>query len=345
MNTYSLTIKSSDSEGIAIPGVKLSLEGENYSNSSTIEGPDGVVFFRLKSGIYKCRATYGSSIQNLEINLMQDEIKTIIFQSQAKAKNQSVPRSFSNTSNESNATSPSLSWKWFVSLMDQVDGLIKNQKANAPKMHIVFVPIGYSKNESEEFKAVARSAVARFESVSPLKECKDPSNEIEADFIEPDVCNITGCSDICGQFFDASENCQILVSKCSAESISKFDLTIGLCRNNSCQGACGCSAGIPSTSTVLNVADCGGASVEKIMTHEVGHALGLYHIKSMENYSGCWDHEEGACTGPNIADCKRTDEEISKDIMAYCPAMENFGPAAYVFLNNSPLQKYTEVCR
>ncbi len=51
------------------------------------------------------------------------------------------------------------------------------------------------------------------------------------------------------------------------------------------------------------------------------------------------------CKGPNENDCNLPNKTISKIIMAYCPAMENYGLNGYKFLKENALRKYVGVCK
>jgi len=251
--------------------------------------------------------------------------------------------------NTSNETAPSVNKSavidWFVYLMNETDRLIGEYKKNHQKMRVVFVPIGYSDNESEEFKDLARSSLGRFVTVSPFRECKYPQGEIEVEFIEPSQCNLTKCSDDCGLGDNISENCQFLIKNCSGLLSKSANLILGLCKNRSCGVACGCAGGIPSQTAVTNTADCSGISVPEAVSHETGHALGLYHIRSQMGLNGCWDNEYSACKGHNAADCELPPENRSKLIMTYCPDLEDYGPAGYMFLKNTTLANFVGECK
>jgi hypothetical protein len=231
---------------------------------------------------------------------------------------------------------------WFEYLMNKTDELIgKNRN---PRMGLVFVPIGYDPNESEEFRSLAKDAANRFLSVSPFRECDLPEGQIEVYAIDPSACNISGCRNICGKW-DGEKDCQALVEDCSVNVLGQFDFAIGLCKGTSCGGKCGgCAKDIPSKTVVVNTADCGGADAAHIVTHELGHALGIYHVNSTFGVNGCWDHEGGACLGPNADDCKLDDENRSAMIMAYCPSMDVYGPAGYKYLKNRLFPKYVDGC-
>ncbi|MCX6774115.1 MAG: hypothetical protein NTY68_03925 [Candidatus Micrarchaeota archaeon] len=231
----------------------------------------------------------------------------------------------------------------FVYILEETDGLI-GEYTPKHKMGLVFVPIGYGSNESEEFKDVARKSAERFVSTSPFEECDSPNDQIDVYTIDPSVCNITGCNNICGGD-DAANDCQALVDKCSMNIKNQFDYIVGLCKGTSCGGKCGgCANNIPSRSVVVNTVNCGGADASKIVTHELGHAMGLYHISSTFGVNDCWDHEGGACQGPNAEDCNLDDENISRDIMAYCPSMESYGSTGYGYLKNNVFLKYMDGC-
>ncbi len=341
MNTHDLTILVSDAQGTAIGGMVVKITRDGYSNTSETDGTGSVYFDSLKPGSY----SYGMTFQNRgyagDIMLDQDKAETVVVGPQKAVKMVSPP----NATNATNSSS-----KWFRYLMGELDGLILEQKQKAPRMRLVFVPIGYTQNESGEFKAMAQASVDRFLEVSPLRECDNPSAEIETYFMEPSACNISGCSDICGEYNNLSDNCQFLIKKCSQDSSNpykeRFDVAIGLCKNNSCgTSACGCAKSIPSTTIAVNAVDCGSVPVPKVVSHEAGHALGLFHVKSTAGLNGCWDGEDGACLGPNAADCSESAEDISRMIMAYCPAMGNYGPKGYEYLKTDKLRNYSEVCK
>ena len=273
---------------------------------------------------------------NTNLNVMMDVTSNESMAVPANASNGTAPP-------PANAGTPSKDW--FIYLLDETDRLILDQKMKHPKLQVVFVPVGYADNESEEFKALAEKAVQRLATVSPFRECGHPVDNIEVSFIEPAQCNVPSCSDDCGQWDTPADNCQLRVTECS-RNVKHFDFIVGLCKNTSCGGnPGGCAAGVPAKSVVVNTAEIGGATAEKVVSHELGHALGLYHINSPVGTNGCWGGESWACKEPNAADCYLPDDNRSRDIMAYCPLMEAYGPAAYAFLRNTPLHDYMEVCK
>ncbi len=264
--------------------------------------------------------------------------------SEEAPSNESLDKGEPGDSDKSETNKDS-SLTWFHHLMDRTDGLEHGK--NSQKFSIVFVPIGYSWRESQEFRQLALESVDRFAEVSPFRECESPPDKIEVFMMEPSMCNITTCSDICDSDGDA-EDCQSLIKECSnrMEKYPHPDLTVGLCKDVACGGACGgCSSGIPSETVVVNSRVCGGATPDRIVTHEIGHALGLFHVLGPYGINGCWDDERGACQGPNAADCALPASERSGMIMAYCPSMEEYGPAGYAFLKEHALKEYVGACR
>lgn len=342
MNTYSLSLSVVDGGDKPIRGATINVSREGYSTLAET-GPDGIaVIDGLQPATYSYKVISGKEKYAAEVELDKDKRVDVVLGSTAGSQ---------AVSSKPAAVEAPASSKWFLNLMDSTDELLLSHKEAmaSSKMRVVFVPIGYSQNDSEEFKELARQSVARFKEVSPFRECESPLGEIEVHFMEPSDCNITGCSDICGLGTDATENCQKLISDCSNSSLNpyreRFNFTIGLCKGSSCGGNCGgCTAGIPSDKLVVNSDSCGGAPANRIVTHELGHALGLFHVLSTNGLNGCWDTEAGACQGANAADCALPDLNVSKMIMAYCPSMEEYGPAGYAFLRDSALKEYIGVC-
>lgn len=202
--------------------------------------------------------------------------------------------------------------------------------------HIVFVPLKYAPGDSALFRSNAKAAYDRFLQVSPFKDCPDPESRVEYHVIEPKDCP-SGCSDICS-------DCQTAVANCVASSnfSTIWDVRVALCKGNSCRGACGC-AGIGTRLSVSNFAPC-GAPPERVVSHEMGHSYGLYHVRGPLGVNGCWDREGGACIGPNAADCSEPAGERSLFIMPYCPTMAKYGPAGYNFLKNTVFRSYMGGC-
>jgi len=251
----------------------------------------------------------------------------------------------------SNVTSTSISANasddvfWFLYLINKTDQAIGKEKQNAPRLKIVFVPIGYDTTSEVEFLNLSKESVEYFASVTPFNECSVPAERISAVFISTQACNITACSDDCGSGNNPAQNCQFLVQACANNNTNYYDRAVGVCRGTSCGGSCGgCADGIPGKSAVVNSADCSGALAYRIVSHELGHTLGLYHVRSTAGVNGCWDSEGGACQAPNAADCNLNATDISKQVMAYCPAMERHGPSAFDYLNKTALHKYLWVC-
>jgi hypothetical protein len=223
--------------------------------------------------------------------------------------------------------------------MNRTDNLIAK---NRPSLRLVFVPIGYSNSEYKEFKELSENSSAYFESVAPFKTCNNKN--ITSVIIYPSACNISNCSDVCGSGNSSSNNCQFLIKECARNNSIHFDYVVGICKNTSCGGECGgCAEGIPGKSVIVNSQEC-GAQAYRIVSHELGHAMGLYHIKGPFGVNRCWDNEGGACQGPNAADCNGSNETLSKRIMAYCPTMEAYGSAAYNFLKDNSLSKFLGGC-
>lgn len=337
MHAYVLMMTMTDGGGLPLDGISVKLSSGEHSDTSKTDETGTVRFDRLKPGTYEYSMAYQSRGYSGEIVLDQDKAETVVVGA-SKAPRMVV----------ANATNASA--KWFRYIMGELDSLILQQKQKAPRIRLVFVPIGYNENESAEFKALAQASVDRFLEVSPLRECNEPSKEIETYFIDPSACNISGCSDICGEYNNLSDNCQFLIKNCSLGSSNpysdSYNMVIGLCKNISCGDSCGgCAADIPSRSVVSNSAECGGTPAYRIVTHEMGHGFGLYHVKSVYDLNGCWDGEQVACYGPNKADCNESAEDISRMVMAYCPSMDDYGPAGYSYLRDSKLKNYTEVCK
>jgi hypothetical protein len=330
-----------------IPGgsnlmVNTEHEGRSELVEVTIEESDELLNIILENNTIESTPVY----ENASVEKQENQSKAVSDNKSADVLDADVLPTVAPSEDASG--NPSL--KWFHFLMNRTDSLILEQKQDQPKFRIVFVPIGYSQNESKEFRDIAFESLDRFKEVSPFRECNPPFGEIEVFLMEPDKCNITSCSDICGTGNNINENCQTLIRNCSESAHNPYrdriNITAGLCKNASCGGSCGgCSAGIPSKSVVVNSAPCGGATVERITTHELGHALGLFHVSGPLGVNGCWDNEFGACQGPNAADCAIPISNRSRFIMAYCPSMEEYGPSAYSFLKEHALKDYLEVCK
>lgn len=127
--------------------------------------------------------------------------------------------------------------------------------------------------------------------------------------------------------------------------IKDYSMIVGLCKGTSCSNTIGgCAEDIPSQSVVLDTQD-DETIAKKRATHEMGHALGLYHILSENGTNGCEGDELGTCLGPNADDCNSSAEERSKNIMTYCPLREDYGVTGYNYLKTVSLKKYLEGCR
>ncbi|MEK6982456.1 MAG: hypothetical protein AABX38_05985 [Candidatus Micrarchaeota archaeon] len=243
-----------------------------------------------------------------------------------------------------NITQNNISLDDFLYIINKIDLLVQKEKQKKPKLKLVFVPIGYNETDYEDFKQIAQVSVDRFLEVSPLRECSNPRDTVDIILINLSSCNINGCSEICDD--GTLNNCQVLVQKCVKENVQKYDKIIGLCEGNSCGSLsdAGCANQIPGVSAVLNTQNSLTISKKRV-THELGHIFGLSHIKSKDGLNGCIDDEQGACIDPNGSDCSLSAEEISKNIMAYCPIRETYGPAGYRYLKNIVLYNYTKVCK
>jgi len=194
---------------------------------------------------------------------------------------------------------------------------------------IIFVPIGYSANDFEEFKYAAETAFKIFVDRSPFKECKDPENRVAMHLVHPNDCR-GSCSQIC-------HDCTRLALNCarSSEYWKDADMVAALCKGNSCPGACGCANGIPGTASASNMAPCRGVLYE-IPTHEMGHSFGLGHIDCNVACHACM------INNPNCPDCGHP--ERASFVMDYCNGMHRFGPAAYKYLKEKVFKKYLDGC-
>ena len=208
-----------------------------------------------------------------------------------------------------------------------------------PKVYnIVFVPLYYSTTDTDLFRNNAQQSFDYFVSVSPFRECSNPLSRVKLLIIDPKDCQVSSCSDICS-------DCQSRAMSCVSNSPYNgvWDKVIGLCKGNSCRGACGCANGIPADSSLTNFQDC-RAPAYRIPSHEGGHSFGLYHLRSTSGVNGCWDNEGGPCQGPNRADCQLSANEISECIMPYCPSMNKYCPAGYDHLKNVVFKDYLVGC-
>jgi hypothetical protein len=212
------------------------------------------------------------------------------------------------------------------------------------KYFIVYVPISYSQSEFEQFKSESEKSFRVWsKEKSPFKECSDPQERVEPYFIEPKDCPETqsGCSHICG-------DCNSLAVKCARKANLPKEIVLGtnaiisgMCKGNSCPGACGCAAGIPSISSVSNMGPCRGGAFQgyEVAFHEMGHSWGLGHVSCGVACHACM------LNNPNCPDCSEPESEKKLFIMDYCAPMAKYGPAAYNHLKNNVFKKYMEGCK
>lgn len=209
---------------------------------------------------------------------------------------------------------------------------------------IVYVPISYSPSEFEEFKSVSlKSFEVWYKQKSPFKECSDPGDRVKPYFIKPEECPELqrGCSHICG-------DCNFIAVRCARKANLPKEIVLGtnaivsgICKGNSCPGACGCAAAAPSIVSVSNTGICRGRCSTfqgyEVPLHEMGHSWGFHHVECKNNCVACQ-----ACPGyVNCPDCKRP--ERAQFIMDYCSPMGQYGPAAYDHLKKL-FKKYLEGC-
>ena len=348
-NTYDLSIIVKNENEEKIKGAKITANSPfafYYECATDNEGKCEIKNIP-ENATYNIRAGFNGVENETKVIVTKDMIIENLL---AKKPEESIPKE--NTTPiivppEQNATiyrndsKQNYSVNWFEYLMDKTDELIGKEKSKTPKLKLVFVPIGYNDSEYGEFKNIANESVKRFSIVSPLNECAEPLKKISTIIIKPSYCNLTGC-------ISMAKDCQSMVLDCALNFTKEFDKAIGICKGISCgnrSGKCGSAKDIPSKTAVINAEACSSVVAPyKTIIHEMGHTFGLYHVKSQSGLNGCWDDELGACQGPNADDCKLSNESISKNIMAYCPNREEFGPGGYNFLRNISLNKYLGGC-
>jgi hypothetical protein len=115
-----------------------------------------------------------------------------------------------------------------------------------------------------------------------------------------------------------------------------WDKVVGLCKGETCEGACGCAAGIPADSSITNFVTCAEDQAYEVVTHEIGHSLGLCHVEGCGASGACMDW----CV--NKHDCN--DPEREEYTMDYCYPMKKYGPSGFEFLKNNVLDEYVSDC-
>ena len=202
------------------------------------------------------------------------------------------------------------------------------------KFRIVFVPISYERDEFDKFKSDAENIYEAFLQVAPFRECPNPSERVEAYYIDPKDCSPSCPSQCFDEIFKCVQN---------SPYRDKYDIIQGICKTGKCVnqwGFCGIS--------LLNGISFWPISQDDYICHlnhrwsplhEMGHTFGLNHIDSI-----C-DEPADACLPPNGEDCQRPSNEKQYFLMTYCPIRYRFGPAGYAHIKsilNS--MKYLEGC-
>jgi hypothetical protein len=202
------------------------------------------------------------------------------------------------------------------------------------KFRIVFVPISYGRDEFDKFKSDAEDIYKVFLKVSPFRECPNPSERVEAYYIDPKDCN-PSCPSVC---FDE-------IFRCVQNSPYKdnYDIIHGVCKAGKCAaqwGFCGIAVlngifffPVSQSDYVCHIGN------HWTPLHEIGHTFGLNHIDFI-----C-DSPDYACLPPNAEDCHRPSNEKQYDLMTYCPFRDRYGPAGYAHIKSIlKSMKYLEGC-
>lgn len=186
---------------------------------------------------------------------------------------------------------------------------------------VLAVPLGITSGEKSKYLDYAKRELGFFQDLSPLKEYNPERKNLRVHYIEPSICQpASNCE------YENVEACSNEITNCASRSglLSIADKLVAII--NRPIGACG-FAYIDGFWSV-NLMGCSATPV-----HEMGHQLGLYHIK-------CSGTEAGACMGPNAADCQ--DSNFKTDVMGYCSPEDHYGPYAYSHMKNSYFRPFIE---
>src|SRR3989344_389575 len=199
-----------------------------------------------------------------------------------------------------------------------------------PKFRIVFVPVGFgpylNPDKGLDILAKEEKILDDFRSKTPFSDCKP---RIESFEVKPWTCNFK-CTDLCGDCIDISLSCikdNLDIPFDKAVAIVNPDSLVNLTdQNRDMKGCAGAGIfGYIGSATLSDAPDW-------IFQHEIGHNLGLGHLRSGVNSSA----KPCEPSYPNYEDCNNILEPFS--IMNYLNLpdfLKWHGPAGYNFMKNN----------
>jgi hypothetical protein len=235
---------------------------------------------------------------------------------------------------------------------DEDDEICYEQPFGA--VNVAFVPLRFSESEIPNFESFAQAAWNRMVSISPIRDCEDPSKQDSAFMMH--TITRTNCANQCSQsaYLACRSSCatgtcvngclQTHLGRCITEARNcandellsqglNADLVIGVTSFNwpidSTSFVAGASR-VPSRENVNYIGDTHADGIGTV-THETGHSFGLEHLAC--GVGGTYGVD--FCISPNAADCNPNGGQ--QYTMDYCdPTGQEFGPQGYSYMASRP---------